>query len=59
MGNPKEKKSILERLTGGHQKEKKSSCCCNFRIEEIPEEPADSERIADSPKAKNNCCHES
>lgn len=37
MENTNEKKGLFERLTGGN-KSKKSSCCSNFEIEEIPDE---------------------
>lgn len=36
----KEKKGLLERLSGG-KKSKNSSCCCSFEIKELPEENND------------------
>lgn len=41
MKNENEKKGLFERLTGG-KKAKKSSCCCNIELEELPEEKEDS-----------------
>ena len=38
MENENEKKGLFARLTGT-KKPKKSACCCNFEVEEIPEEP--------------------
>lgn len=35
MKNDNEKKGLFDRLNG---KAKKSSCCCNFELQEIPNE---------------------
>lgn len=56
MKNETEKKGLLGRLTGG-KKDKKSTCCSNFRIEEIPEGPVDSKNPKVISKPKNNCCN--
>ena len=40
MENKNEKKGLFARLTGT-KKPKKSACCCNFEVEEIPEEQKD------------------
>jgi hypothetical protein len=55
MKNENEKKGLLARLTGG-KKEKKSSCCSNFRIEEIPPDTAITKGPDDLSKGKDNSC---
>lgn len=55
MKNGNEKKSFFERLTGGN-KAKKSSCCCNVEIEEIPEETVD-EKDSNAQKEETNTAH--
>ena len=40
MKNENGKKGLFDRLNG-NKKTKKSSCCCNFEIEEIPEKNDD------------------
>lgn len=37
MRNENEKKGLFKLLIGV-KKQKKKSCCCNFEVEEIPEE---------------------
>ena len=55
MKNENEKKGLFARLIGS-KKDQKSSCCSNFRIEEIPKEPAVNKNPNDSSKVNNNCC---
>ena len=55
MKNENEKKGLLGRLTGG-KKEKKNSCCSGFRIEEIPDESAETKKPNDLLKQSNDCC---
>lgn len=55
MKNEKEKKGWWERLTGG-KKDKKSSCCSNFRIEEIPPDTANNKGPNDLSTGKDNSC---
>lgn len=47
MENENEKKGILKNL-GKTKKAKKSSCCCNFEIEEIPDETEENKKDSDS-----------
>ncbi|MEN6349387.1 MAG: hypothetical protein ABFD08_08360 [Syntrophomonas sp.] len=55
MGNKTEKKGLLGFLKGN--KKESNNCCCNFRIEEIPEEDAKAKEAKDSPKSSNpGCC---
>ncbi|NLV21057.1 MAG: hypothetical protein GXY49_03600 [Syntrophomonadaceae bacterium] len=54
MKKENEKKSLLGRLLGG--KKESNNCCCNFRIEEITEEPAGDKNPKDSTKPTDNCC---
>lgn len=55
MRNEEERKSFLSRLIGS-RKDPKNSCCGNFKIEELPKEPADNKKTNDSSKANNKCC---
>jgi hypothetical protein len=56
MKNQNEKKGFFSRLVGS-KKDQKSSCCGNFRIEEIPKEQAENNKKSnDSSKVNNNCC---
>lgn len=50
-----EKKGLLGRLIG-KKKEAKKSCCCNFKIEEIPEEITDEQEVKNSSGQKDNSC---
>jgi hypothetical protein len=54
MKNENKEKSLLERLTG--KKEKKKSCCCNFEVEEIPEDKYAEKCKNESNKCKGDCC---
>lgn len=49
MENKSEKKKLFTFISGGKHP-KKSSCCGNFEIEEIPEEEVSKEA------AKSSCC---
>lgn len=51
MENKNEKKGIFNMLKG-MKKDKKSSCCCGFQIEEISDESTDSKNT----KEKKSCC---
>lgn len=55
MKNEGTKKGLFARLTG-RNKAKKSPCCGNFVLEEIPEEDKKNEGVEDSPKDKRNSC---
>lgn len=57
MKNENEKKGLFARLIR-NKKTKKSSCCGNFVIEEIPEENKDKkkENEKESPKDNGNSC---
>lgn len=55
MKNENEKKGLFERLAGS-RKAKKSSCCCNIEVEEIPEENADNKDEKECCKEKGNSC---
>lgn len=55
MKNQNEKKSFFDRLTGG-KKDKKSTCCSNFRIEEIPPDTTITKGNDDLSKGKDNSC---
>lgn len=50
MENENEKKGLFARLAGT-KKPQKSACCCNFEVEEIPEEPKEQ---ADGKGAKDD-----
>lgn len=54
MKKENKKKSLFERLNV-NRKSKKSSCCCNFEIEEIPEEQNETKREK-TPKDKGGSC---
>ncbi len=49
--NDNEKKGLFARLNE-NKKTKKSSCCCNVEIEEIPEEENDYKSEKNLPKIK-------
>jgi hypothetical protein len=61
MTNGNEKKGLFEQLNGS-KNTKKSSCCGNYEIEEIPEENTEKEnetkeQVNGSEKAKiSSCC---
>lgn len=55
MKETTEKKGLFERLKGSN-KAKKNSCCCNFKIEEIPKDITDEKERTDSSKSKDNSC---
>ena len=55
MKNEEGKKGFLSRLIGG-KRDQKSSCCGNFKIEEIPKEQAENRKPNDSSKVNNNNC---
>jgi len=50
-----EKKGLFGFLKGG--KKEADNCCCNFRIEEIPDEDPKDKDKKDPPKGSNpGCC---
>lgn len=53
MNDEKEKMNLFARLTG-NKKTKKNSCCCNFEVEEIPEEDKKNTNDEIDPKTENN-----
>lgn len=55
MKNENEKKGLFARLNVSN-KTKKGSCCCNFEVEEIPQEDQEKENENKSPKGKGNSC---
>lgn len=55
MKNENEKKGLFDRLIRG-EKAKKSSCCGNFQIEEIPEENNEDKSKKKSQKDKGTSC---
>lgn len=55
MKDDNENKGLLGRPAGG-KKAKKSSCCCNFEIEEIPEENTDNKSEGTSKDEKGGSC---
>jgi len=55
MKNENEKKGLFERLVGS-KRAKKSSCCCSFEIEELPEKTTDIEDSKDTLKSKRKSC---
>ena len=55
MKNENEKKGLLERLLGS-KKEKKGSCCCNFEVEEIPEENDNKKESQKAEGDGKSCC---
>ena len=55
MKNENEKKGLFARIVE-NKKTKKSSCCCNFEVEEIPKENNDNKSEEKSPKDKGNSC---
>lgn len=55
MEKENKKKGLFERLIGS-KKTKKSSCCCNIELEEVPEENTTSKDAKDSDKNKNSSC---
>jgi hypothetical protein len=50
----KNEKGVFE-LLKGKKKDKKSSCCCGFQIEEIPDEK-DESTDSKSTKEEKSCC---
>ena len=50
-----EKKGLFYRLKD-NKKPKKSSCCCNFELEEIPEEKEESKDEKNSKENGKPCC---
>ena len=54
MKNGNEKKGLFERLTG--KKKVKKSSCCDFQIEELPEENDNKEPKDSSNSKKDSCC---
>jgi len=52
MSNENEKKGLFGRLGGN--KKTKNSCCCNIKIEEIPDEKE--KNVDDTPSDHNCCC---
>ena len=55
MENENEKKGLFDRLNG-IKKAKKKSCCCNFEIEEIPEEKNEKKDEKKTQKGKGGSC---
>ena len=55
MKNENEKKGFFERLFGSKET-KKCSCCCNFEVEELPEENTDDKNEKESSKDEGNSC---
>lgn len=55
MEKSNEKKGLFARLNG-IKKPKKSSCCCNFEVEEVPEEGKEDKNKKESPKGKDDSC---
>ncbi|OQB20840.1 MAG: hypothetical protein BWY11_02265 [Firmicutes bacterium ADurb.Bin182] len=55
MKDEKEKKGFFARLAE-NKKDKKSSCCCNIEIEEIPEDEKENKTSAEDTDNKGNCC---
>ena len=55
MKRESEKKGLLERLFG-NKETKENSCCCNFEVEEIPEENNTDKNENKQPKDKGNSC---
>jgi hypothetical protein len=54
MENEEKKKGLFARLNN-NQKEKKKSGCCNFEIEEIPDEETKNNKD-ETPKSKGGSC---
>ena len=57
MKNENEKKRLFARLNE-NKKTKKSSGCCNFEVEEIPEEDKEKENEKKPQKGTGNSCCE-
>ncbi len=55
MKNENEKKGFFARLTE-NKEAKKSSCCCNVELEEIPDENNDNQSDKKSLTEKGNSC---
>lgn len=55
MKNENEKKGLFDRLNG-NKKAKESSCCCNFEVEEIPEDNNENKNEKKPRKDKGNSC---
>lgn len=56
MKNDNKKKGLFSRFNLSN-KIKKSSGCCNFEVEEIPEEEQEKENEKKSPKDKGKSCY--
>ena len=54
MKNENKKKGLFERFLGS-KKAKKSSCCCNLQLEEVPMENTANKDPKDTDK-NNSCC---
>jgi hypothetical protein len=54
----KDKKKGLFAGLGGNKKEKRSSCCCNFEIEELTEDNDEKENTEDLTISNTNSCCE-
>lgn len=54
MEKDNKKPGFFKKLAG-IDKEKKGSCCCNFELEEVPEENAGTEN-PEPGKKKTSCC---
>jgi len=54
MKNENEEKRLLRRLVGN--KNSKRSCCCNFEVEELPEENSDNKDMKETKKDNGNSC---
>ncbi|MBZ4647696.1 MAG: hypothetical protein JG777_3185 [Clostridia bacterium] len=50
-----EKKGFFSRLIG-NRKAKKSSCCCNIELEEIPEEKEENKEERSAKDTSKPCC---
>ena len=55
MKNENEKKGLFYRLRD-NKKPKKSSCCCNFELEEIPEEKEENKDEGETSKNNGKSC---
>lgn len=55
MENEAKKPGLVEKLFGT-KKEKKSSCCCNYTLEEVKEDKPENKDTKESQKPKKNSC---
>ena len=55
MKNENGEKGLFRRLVG-NKKAKKSSCCCNVQLEELPEENTDNANAKKPAKEEDNSC---